>query len=68
MSTSCAVALLARGCRFMTDRKQIALYHLRLAQEDLVRASTLVTARIQLAYDYGATEHDIMHTLRTEGG
>lgn len=53
----------------MSDRRKlIALDFLRLAQEDLVRASTLVTARIQLAYDYGATEHDIMHTLRTEGG
>lgn len=53
----------------MTDRRRhIALDFLRLAQEDLVRASTLVAQRVQLAYEYGATEDDITHTLRTEGG
>lgn len=41
---------------------------LRLAQEDLVRASRLVATRIELACQYGATEDDITHTLRTEGG
>lgn len=53
----------------MTDnRTRIALDFLRPAQEDLVRASTLVASRIELAREYGATEDDIMHTLRTEGG
>ena len=53
----------------MTDRRtRIALDFLRLAQEDLVRASRLVASRIELARTYGATECDIMHTLRTEGG
>lgn len=47
----------------MTDRRTIALDFLRLAQEDLVRASTLVASRIELAYEYGATEDDIMHTI-----
>lgn len=53
----------------MTDRRtRIALDFLRLAQEDLVRASTLVASRIELARTYGAKEDDITNTLRTEGG
>lgn len=52
----------------MTDRRIIALDFLRLAQVDLVRASTLVASRIELARQYGATEDDITNTLRTEGG
>jgi hypothetical protein len=53
----------------MTDhRTRIALDFLRLAQVDLVRASTLVASRIELAHQYGATEDDITNTLRTEGG
>ena len=47
----------------MTDRTRIALDFLRLAQEDLVRASTLIATRIELARTYGATEDDITHTL-----